>query len=58
MVKVEDYLFDLLWGRLASVLDRIDRLHGRDKFGAALVEVVAAFVHRFAGESYDADGLG
>ena len=37
---------------------RIDRFHGRDEFGAALVEVVAAFVHCFAGESYHADGLG
>lgn len=44
--------------RPASALDRIDRLHGGDEFRAALVEVVAAFVHRFAGESYHADGLG
>ena len=43
--------------RPASALDRIDRLHGGDEFRAALVEVVAAFVHRFAGELHHTGGL-
>ena len=38
-------------------LERINGLHGRDELGAVLVEIVAAGVHRFAGERHHADGL-
>ena len=48
---------DPFWIVVAFGLKRINGLHGRDELGAALIEVVAAPVHRFAGERHHADGL-
>ncbi len=48
---------DPFWIVVAFGLKRINGLHGRDELGAALIEVVAARVHRFAGERHHADAL-
>ena len=38
-------------------LDGVDRLHGGNELWTVLIKVIAAFVHRFTGQSDNANGL-